>query len=148
MCPLPCLSPGTSGQKTKELKKRERERISLVSRALGPEKTSPKHRLAIHVTTALSEGTRGPWRPGADTTQPAGSARVCRRAGAPGFITWVYSTLSHLLSPKLLDPERQSLSQALSTGRPQGNLRSLAGSPELSPPVSQQHQFVLDGQMG
>lgn len=30
MCALPCLSPGTSGQKTKEFKKREREDISSV----------------------------------------------------------------------------------------------------------------------
>lgn len=65
----------------------------------------------------------------------------------PGFITWFYGTLSHP-SPKLLDPARQSLSQALSTGRPRGNLRSLARSLELSLPSSQQHQFVLDGQTG
>lgn len=52
--------------KNKRIKKK-RERISLVSRALSPEKTSTKCRVAVHVATALSEGTQGPWRPRADT---------------------------------------------------------------------------------
>ena len=65
-------------------------------RALGPEKTSPKHRLAVPATTAVSEGTRGPWRPGADAAPAHGVSEPWQE----GWRTWLYHlVLWHTLSP-------------------------------------------------